>query len=140
MRYTLPGIFTDCILLSLTIYMTAMENSLLPMIIQLIQILLHVIYTFVMMIILKSGFLGISYATNCTRISTLILFWIYIKMRSYCIDDQDFRKLWRKLSKEVLNKMEAFVWLAFSGLLISCFEEISNEGLMLISGLLEVSD
>lgn len=52
LRAALPSIYLNCVTLSLTIFLTAMENSLVPMIIQSMLITMHLFYTFLMEVVL----------------------------------------------------------------------------------------
>ena len=53
LRAALPGLYLNCVQLSLTIFLTAMENSFVPMVIQAVLIAMHLIFTYVMVVLLN---------------------------------------------------------------------------------------
>lgn len=83
LRSVLPALYFDMVILSLTIYLTAMERTLVPMMIQISQILMHLTYTHLTQKVMGLGFSGLSIATNCTRLTTLMLFLIYFSVKKW---------------------------------------------------------
>lgn len=126
--------------MSLTIFFTSMENSFVPMILQLIYIIVHLCITYLFVTVLDMGYLGIAFAKNCSSFSLLAVFWLYVKAKIHCTGDLKFRQIWPRFNRKVFQNIGTFTKLAFSGLVITSLEEWSNEGLQLISGLLGVAD
>lgn len=109
LRMAMPALYLNCVSLSLTIFLTAMENSFVPMVIQALLIVMHLFYTFLMEVVLKQGFFGIAYASNCTHICTVVLFWLYFKGHLRFKGDPDYRKILRPIDKEVFRNINAFI-------------------------------
>lgn len=109
LRTAMPALYLNCVSLSLTIFLTAMENSLVPMIVQAALITLHLFYTFLIEVVLEQGFLGIAYASNCTHICTVAIFWAYFKGWFSVRGDPDYRKILRPINKEVFRNINVFI-------------------------------
>ena len=84
-----------------------------------------------------------AWATNCTYIFSGTSLLICI---SYS-NDPILRKIWSRgysfakelCSKEVLSGLKLFSRLAVAGMLMTCFEEWTNQGLEFMAGLLGVT-
>lgn len=109
LRAGLPGLYLNCVSLSLTIFLTAMENSFVPMVIQAALIVMHIFYTFFMEVIMEQGFLGIAYASNCTHMSTVILYFAYFRGWISFKGDPNYRKILRPIDKEVFRNINVFI-------------------------------
>ena len=61
--------------------------------------------------VLDLGFIGLAYATNCTRAITLLIYFIYFKYMAdgpYHKDQIIFKKIWLPLGKDTLGNIGAF--------------------------------
>lgn len=108
-RAAMPGLFLNCVSLSLTIFLTAMENSVVPMLIQSTLIILHIFNTFLMEVVLEQGFLGIAYASNMTHLMTVCMYWGYLNGWVQMFGNKNYKKILRPLDKEVFRNVNVFI-------------------------------
>ena len=130
----LPGIYLDCILQSISIFFTAMEKSYIPMLIQMVFIPMHPFWCH--QLVSKYGFEGTAMAYNLTIALSFASILSFVKINT----NSEVKQVWVPIDAQVFQNLRVFVRLAFSGLLLFCFEEWCNQGIQLISGYLGVND
>ena len=108
-RAAMPGLFLNCISLSLTIFLTAMENSVVPMVIQGALIVLHICNTFLMEVVFDQGFIGIAYASNMTHLMTVCMYWAYLSGNIRFLGKGNYKKILRPVDREVFRNVNVFI-------------------------------
>jgi Na+-driven multidrug efflux pump len=134
LRVALPGIYLDCILQSISIFFTSMQKSYIPMLVQMVFIPLHPFWC--RLLVQYYGYEGTAMAYNLTIGLSLISIIGYVRATS----NTEIQQVWVPFNIDIINSMGVFIRLAFSGLLLFCFEEWCNQGIQFISGFLGVDD
>ena len=135
-RAQLVSIYMECVYESVSLFLTAMEKSYIPMVISVGLLPLHYMWCYLFVKMLGYGFIGVAYATFCTDTISLLAIYTVAKL----INDEEIRASWVKFNFDVFVELRVFARLAFAGILIYCLEMWANEALQIISGLLDTVD
>jgi Na+-driven multidrug efflux pump len=119
LRTALPGIYMDSILQSISIFFTAMEKSYIPMLIQMVFIPQHSFWCELLVNRYDFGYPGTAIAYNITIGLSLGSMLTFVKLSH----NPQIQQVWVPFNSDVFLNCKAFVRLAFSGLLLFCFEE-----------------
>ena len=70
----------------------------------------------------KYGFIGTALAYNLTIMLSFVSILTFVKLNT----NFEVRQVWVPFSSQIFQNMRVFIRLAFSGLLLFCFEEWCN--------------
>jgi Na+-driven multidrug efflux pump len=112
-----------------------MEKSYIPMLIQMIFIPMHPFWCGVFVNKYQMGYEGTAAAYNLTILLSFGSILAFIRINT----NPEVKQVWVPFNMEMFQNMTVFIRLAFSGLLLFCFEEWCNQGIQLISGYLSIN-
>jgi multidrug resistance protein, MATE family len=133
-QYLLWGLYMDCLFSSVRMYLTSLENTFIPLVLQIVSISLHPIWCYLIVTHSTLGVMGCALAQDITYSLQFVLILIYLRFA----ESEELQACVKLPSMDSFGNMNEFLSLARFTLLIECLELWSYEIIALMSGYLAV--